>query len=185
MNDQFDDEPLLESSDAIPREAFDVAPAPQALRNAVWQKTSAQVRRTRMMRGALRVTASAALFVGGIVIGLIVASDRELAGEPSHEQAATLTETKTGDDDLLNNPEAFALRLQTAPKPERIALLQRAGDRYLNEVGNVELAMRCYQRMLEIGPESAENVDVNDSWLLMALKFDRQREKTSHEQPNA
>lgn len=187
MNNLFDDEPLLDATDEIPREAFSTAVAPEEIRERAWRATSGHLRRRRLLRGALRMSAAAALFVGGIGVGLIAASGQQQVTESPHVQPVSITDAKMNDDNenLLNHPEEFALRLQTAPKPERIELLQRAGDRYLNEVGNVELAMRCYQRMLEIGPESAENVDVNDSWLLMALKFDRQREKTSHEQPNA
>ena len=76
MNNLFDDEPLLDATDEIPREAFSTAVAPEEIRERAWRATSGYLRRRRLLRGALRMSAAAALFAGGIgvveVVGEIV-----------------------------------------------------------------------------------------------------------------
>jgi hypothetical protein len=188
MNNQFDDEPLLDATDEIPREAFNTAVAPEEIRDRAWRATSGYLRRRRIMRGALRMSAAAALFVCGIAVGVMGSG---MAMEPdtnsSQEPASALpaAQKEPTFDDLLRDGEAFALLVKQAPKEEQLALLRRAGDRYLSEDGDVKIALRCYRQMLDIAdsPQALE-ADKNDSWLLMALKSDRQREK-QHAEPNA
>jgi hypothetical protein len=187
MNEPFDDQPLLDSIDDIPREAFDSIAAPDELRNRTWHATAHLLRRRRLVQRAARCAGAAALFLCGIAVGVWATRGGHAPSSPTPPKPIDSTVAKQNDDpdEILRDAEAFALRLKSAPKSEQIALLRRAGDRYLNEEGDITLAMRCYRRMLDIAEtEGTPSVDINDSWLLMALKFDRQRE-TSNDQPNA
>lgn len=187
MNNLFDDEPLLDSTDEIPRDAFSTAVAPKDIRERAWSATSGHLRRRRMFRGALQCGGAAALFVCGIAVGVMgsgmaLETDTKSLKEPAGAMPAAQKPTF---DDLLRDGEAFALLVKQAPKEEQLELLRRAGDRYLSDDGDVKIALRCYRQMLDIAdsPQALE-VDENDSWLLTALKSDRQREK-QHAEPNA
>lgn len=188
MNEPFEDEPLLEGHGAIPAEAFTSVSAPGDLRDAIWHETTVHVRRRRLMSLAKRCAAAAALFVCGIGVGVVATGPRSGPIIPHSNDIKPQTASPAAGgvaDTLLLDSEVFALKLETATKPEQVVLLRRAGDQYLNELGDVQLALRCYQRMLELeDPREAAAVDTDDTWLLMALKSDRQRE-TDHDQPSA
>ena len=61
---------------------------------------------------------------------------------------------------------------------QRGVLFRTAGDRYLLELGDIESAVRCYRRALDACAEQDLVVASNDSWLLMALKQARQKERS-------
>ena len=187
MKDPFEDEPLLEGFQEIPLEAFTTPPAPGELHDRSLRETSAIVRRRRYVLFATRCGAAAALFACGVGAGVLM-TKAPAATQPANviqlTNAANPAPTELVPDAILADGEEFALKLHAASKPEQLALLRRAGDRYLNEFGEVQLALRCYQRLLEIeGPDEKQTVDMNDTWLLMALKSDRQLE-SKHDQPS-
>jgi len=62
---------------------------------------------------------------------------------------------------------------------QRGILFRTAGDRYLLELGDVESAVRCYRRSLDACPDQELVVASDDSWLLMALKQARQKERSN------
>jgi hypothetical protein len=73
---------------------------------------------------------------------------------------------------------ATALEWEAVDHPERAATLYRAaGDRYLAEEGDLAGAVRCYGNGLSAGAANDLTIDPGDSWLLMAIKDARQREK--------
>lgn len=56
----------------------------------------------------------------------------------------------------------------------RSSTYRQAGDRYLEQTGNLESALRCYARSLEVGSEDTLTIsEEEDNWLLMALKMSR------------
>jgi hypothetical protein len=82
-------------------------------------------------------------------------------------------------------PTALALEWQAVDSPVRRPELYRtAGDRYLTENGDLQSATRCYRSFLDLCSERDRIVSVDDTWLLMALKEARQREKR-HANSNA
>lgn len=66
---------------------------------------------------------------------------------------------------------------ETSALDQRSVLYRRAGDRYLEEAADPKDALRCYTQALDDGSEADLNVSADDSWLLMALKIDRKKEK--------
>ena len=60
--------------------------------------------------------------------------------------------------------------------PERPKLYLAAGDRYAHDQQDLVSALRCYEEGLDLEGPDVE-VNLNDSWLVMALKLDRQKEK--------
>jgi len=57
------------------------------------------------------------------------------------------------------------------------ALYQQAGDRYLRDESDLAAALRCYGNALDSGTEDDLQISTSDSWLLMAIKDARQKEK--------
>ncbi len=69
-------------------------------------------------------------------------------------------------------------RLAAAVSPEqRTDYFRRAGDRYLEEDGDLTAAIRCYRKALDAAPPPALAISPNDNWLLMSLKSARLKEK--------
>jgi hypothetical protein len=74
-------------------------------------------------------------------------------------------------------PSPLALEWQALDsKEKRPELFRAAGDRYLEEAGDVQSAMRCYKNYLDVSSNEEAAVSANDNWLLMALKEAKQRE---------
>lgn len=70
------------------------------------------------------------------------------------------------------------LEWQAVEKADRNPRLFRAaGDRYLKEEIDPLSAVRCYRQALDEEPEGALTVSPEDSWLLMAIKHARKKEK--------
>lgn len=70
----------------------------------------------------------------------------------------------------------------TPPQPVKglstFEKLRRAGDRQLNERGNLKGAIACYRRALEFaGDDELVIVPDRDSWLLMSLKESHSQER--------
>ena len=57
------------------------------------------------------------------------------------------------------------------------ALYRAAGDHYLDDAGDVRSAVRCYCQLLDAEGDEETTIRAEDSWLLMALKEAKQREK--------
>jgi hypothetical protein len=60
---------------------------------------------------------------------------------------------------------------------KRSELYRLAGDRYLKDANDVESALRCYRLALDSGSQQDLPISPEDSWLLMAAKEARQKEK--------
>jgi hypothetical protein len=72
---------------------------------------------------------------------------------------------------------ALALEWQALESPSRRPdLFRKAGDRYLEDNGDVESAVRCYRTALDLGTSEDARVSPTDSWLLVSLKVAKQKE---------
>jgi hypothetical protein len=54
--------------------------------------------------------------------------------------------------------------------------LLAAGDRCLNDIGDPEAALRCYERALNAASDDEVRFSADDNWLLMAIKNAREKE---------
>jgi hypothetical protein len=66
---------------------------------------------------------------------------------------------------------------ESTDRARRFELYRRAGDRYLAESNDVQSAIRCYRGALDAASEKDRTISVNDNWVLMAVKQERQKEK--------
>jgi hypothetical protein len=79
---------------------------------------------------------------------------------------------------VLIPPPALALEWQAAESLElQPATYREAGDRYLRDENDLASAVRCYANALDSTSENDLAVRADDSWLLMALKQARRKEK--------
>jgi hypothetical protein len=75
-------------------------------------------------------------------------------------------------------PTALAVEWRAFDGGDRqAALYQEAGDRYLAEENDPRAALRCYGNGLDTGTPEDLAIAPSDSWLLMAIKDARQKEK--------
>ena len=148
---------------------------------ALGRRTVKLLRRRRWGRQAALVSALAASYVAGVVtvqripkgspprqeeMVQQVPSPRSLPPPNPEKAAPAVQETAV----------ALEWRAIDSPTP-RPDLFRRAGDRYLNEAGDIRSALRCYRNALDSGSEADEKISPNDTWLLIALKEAKQREK--------
>jgi hypothetical protein len=162
-------------------------PCSDGVRRNVLNSTVAEVRRTRQRRKRRRIGMAAAVLVCllvfvGIRIGTIdltsqrpprtrgTSSAQISPGAPTGPAAVAPVDEET--------PAIVLERIGETSEPEqRAELYRRAGDRYLEETTDPASALRCYSQALDEGSAEDLNISVNDSWLLMALKMDRRKEK--------
>ena len=67
-------------------------------------------------------------------------------------------------------PASLLERVAALNKDNQVALYRRAGDRYLEENGDVQAALRCYGRALDRAKAEELAISEDDNWLLMELK---------------
>ncbi|MBX7257379.1 MAG: hypothetical protein K1Y02_13530 [Candidatus Hydrogenedentes bacterium] len=180
-----DDEPLVEGK-CVPDGAWDVATAPDALREAVWTRTVSVVRTRRRIRKVLLLCALAAAYVSGVVTPWLIARERSpaaprqlAASPPAQVIAPNLSDRAKVDsvENLLSDREKLALALASSTVKEQVELLRAVGDRALEE-GDTDLALSCYGRLISLGPPPKnEPIDVADTWLLRSLKQARLQEE--------
>lgn len=172
-------EGLLDSLE-LPREAWQSPEIPAGLKDSLLARTTAGVR-SRMRRRR-------AIFVGGLVAAYAagLATALSLAGRAPEIPAGTLISSVEPQEPtplaaeppldevtpaLLGDPEGFTLLLVKSPAEKQARLLKSAGDKYLNDYGDIQLALNCYRRLLALqGTENEETADSSDTWLLRSLK---------------
>jgi hypothetical protein len=135
----------------------------EALRQGLRQRTTRWVRR----RQRLRLLAWVAALVSCYFAGLATLRVPRLVPRPTEPIARQAART----------PSAAELEWQalegTRGKAERY---RAAGDRYLEEA-DPEGAVRCYGASLDEATEEERTISASDSWLLLAIKEARQKEK--------
>ena len=192
MRNGDEEQGLLDELSMASAEVFDGPEAPDDFREAVWEHTARSIRRRgRMRRFTMASAALAAAYAMGIATMFAWSSQtprdaetaaaiHQAAPEEPDRPAPAMAEREPGElvpKTLLSDREALARRLGEASTDERARLLKRAGDRYLNEWGDVELASKCYRSLLDGTPlDKRTIVEPEDNWLLVSLKQDRQKE---------
>jgi hypothetical protein len=153
------------------------AAASEELRRRVLRQTAAVVgRRSRQRRLFLVLAAAAAVVLIVTNIALITHRDKPDAVSPVPGPIAV--EPSPPDTLAVDAPAAAIERFgETSSPGQRAGLYRRAGDRYLLDEADPQDALRCYTQALDDGSEADLQVSAEDSWLLMALKIDRNKEK--------
>jgi hypothetical protein len=152
-----------------------VAPGGDAgLREAVFRRTAEVLRRRRRLRALARGGALAACYLAGLL------ATHGLEHRPPAAPTESLTRPPQAGAPVVPPAavSALAAEWQAFDSPDRGAeLYRRAGDRYLTEEADPLAAVRCYGNALNSGTAQDLAFDANDSWLLMAIKDARQKEK--------
>jgi hypothetical protein len=167
-DDVFCDSLLTPQPDAIP----------EGFQRLVLAQTLGVLRRRRRLRRLAAVAALAACFLGGVLAMRFFGSP---GVPPPPEQREEMVQRQPEPNfPLTSSPKpadsALALEWQALDSPTRRPDLDRkAGDRYLTENFDARSAMRCYDRAL--AADADLSVSADDSWLLMAIKDARQKEK--------
>ncbi len=159
-------------------------PAPGAnaeLRQALLGRTTQVLRRRRWLRRARFAGALAACYLAGVLTMRFatlapVPPRPETAEQPPKvtlPDAPVLVEAPAAESET-----ALALEWRAFEASDRRAELYRlAGDRYLEQHGDLQSALRCYRQALDAGTHESLMISTSDNWLLMALKEARQKEK--------
>ena len=158
---------------------FDEPTASVPFRETLREELGREVARHGHHRQWRRIAAALAIFVAGWAAGSFF--DRGTPSEaPNH--IAESSSSPNAEPPTPSAPElpvdpkeldrALA-KVEPALRPERLA---RAGDAYLDgEQANPSAALYFYQQALDAIPD-APAVELDDSWLLKALKADRQED---------
>jgi hypothetical protein len=132
-------------------------------RARAFEATLGVIRRRRWTRRICAALILAAVYAAGLVTPAVF----DHRSEPARTEPPTVPQPVTTP---LRAPdlESRALMVKGA---ERALLLKAAGDRYLNETGDVEAALRCYRGVLSLASsDERTHFDPADTWLLAALK---------------
>ena len=189
MNDRWDDDggDLMPGDIGIPPEALSLPEAPDALRRRLLAQTSRMIRRRRWRGRVAAVGLAAAAYAMGVATMAWVSNptqspatavlDRievaEIESVPV-EAEYSWEETPAA---LFLDAEAFTLRVAQAGQEERSRLLKEGGDYYLEVQGDVQSAMNCYRRLLDLAPEPREaSRGQRTTWLLATLIASRLKE---------
>ena len=151
------------------------SPPGEGLRRDLLRRTAGVLRRRRRLRRLALALALAACYSAGL---LTMRWATRSAPAPRPEAVAGNRErpaVPTADD-----PSAVA-RAWEEVKRRRAELYREAGDEYLTAHEDPESAVRCYGQALDTGRENDLGISPSDSWLLMAIKAARQKEKDDAE----
>lgn len=162
-------------------------PENAGLRAALLQRTTGILRRRRRMRRLGAVAALLACYLAGAATAETWWPWRPLAPAAAHKEGATVgeptsvagtqdsTEPKPGREAPL--PEGAGPPPATA-KVSPFEVRRRAGDRFLREPAQLALAVRSYTNALRVASVEERAISPErDSWLLMALKESRLKER--------
>lgn len=182
-NDMDDDE-----LDRLLRPTASPSPSPMLRRSLLGQTTRELCSRRRLRRIGMWL-GMAACYVAGLgtmqfwTQGSADMPPRpigELASETVHD--APMAEPATTDQAAAvatdaELPAAVLERLADAVADDEYRdLYRRAGDRHMQETGDLAAALRCYRRTLDATPPQELTVSDRDNWLLKALKQARHEE---------
>jgi hypothetical protein len=157
-----------------------IPPGDPVRREAIFAQTRGVLWRRRMVRRGTWVATLTACYVVGALSVLAWQSARpqdRLAGQPSDVQREAPEAPPENVQPPAEEPTPDKLQpaLAQAPVPEdsltTFEKLRRAGDRQLNERGNLQGAIGCYRRALDFASDDdLQIVPERDSWLLIPLK---------------
>ncbi len=147
----------------------DPPPDASLLREALLRQTRRVVRRRLWGRRLAVAAALAACYFAGI-------GTDHLAMEQVPQSRPAPLDKPVASAPSPPTPEALEWQALDSPQPRPDAY-REAGDRYIAEDTDYESALRCYRGALDSGSDKDLAVQPGDSWLLMALKDARQKEK--------
>jgi hypothetical protein len=152
------------------------------LHDRILAETASAVRRKARSRRLVALCAVAGAYAIGVVTsGLFQAPAADVAPASRASIAASMETPRAAAANDLHEAEIAALQLQKASPAQRGEVLRRAGDRWLDEYGNIARATECYGRFLDTVPvEDAHRFDPQDTWLLRSLRCARVQEN-AHE----
>ncbi len=168
-----------------PLDFLDTEPAAApALREILWQETARLLRRKLWRRRLQTAAALAACVLLGMSLMWL------LQPRPTPEiivqriQSPLTPNPKEPEEPLPAAREtAVALEWRAFDSADDSAALYfRAGQRYLDDHGDMRSALRCYRLAFEADPQLVETTNPNDNWLVIALKNARRKE-ISHASP--
>jgi hypothetical protein len=152
-------------------------------RDGLLFRTSGVLRRRRIVRRMTAGAALAACFLAGGLVAWFVKPESssvrppDIAAHPLPEPKAP-GQSKTPKDISQERMPAVAQEWDAFDaSAQRARKFREAGDRYLHESQDVQAALRCYTQALDAGGDEELIVTPSDSWLLIALKDARQKEK--------
>jgi hypothetical protein len=142
-----------------------------AARARAFERTLGVVRRRRWTRRAGAVLLVAAAYAAGFASHAFFPR----ASEAGHADPSPASQPLAGP---LKPADLEARAGARHSAAEQAILLKAAGDRYLNELGDVEAALRCYRKLLKLATsDERTHFDPADTWLLAALKRGADQEK--------
>ena len=158
-------------------------PVDDLRREAIFVQTRGVLWRRRLLRRSAWVVALATCYVVGAlsVLAWQSAVPRDsLAGQPeapaeiksphSPEQPQP-SPTREEPTRLPDEPQQAIAQVEPAETLTTFEKLRRAGDRQLNQRGNLQGAIGCYRRALDFASDvDLQIVPERDSWLLIPLK---------------
>lgn len=104
-----------------------------------------------------------------------VAEDRNAAPHnATPPETRQMDATQVAWQQISHNPTALRAMASRVPMADRAGLLKRAGDLYLNRTQDVELAVYCYEQVLELETAAGSGeYATGDSWLLAEMRLAR------------
>jgi negative regulator of sigma E activity len=165
MQPHFDKEPdALDELLAVPQLPADA----EVLRQRLLHHTTGVVRFRRRVR-QVAWAAGLAACVAVVVFGLRWRTPAPVTPQPLTAQLPSPS---------AQDGSALALEWRAFDSPNRqTELYRQAGDRYLAEGEDLQAALRCYANALDTATDDDQKVSPSDSWLLMAIKDAREKEK--------
>jgi hypothetical protein len=176
----FDEnEPLIDGD--WPVDALRVASPGEGVRDAIFLRTTRSLRKRVRCRRAAKALVVVVAFAAGVGTMRLLDLPQPARSEMAREKpaAAAGKPLPSLSDEVLVDAEQFAVFVSTIPRDRRSIVFKEAGDRLLNDYGDVEGALHCYRAMLVQEPETDGNEACkDDTWLLLALKQAHEEEKT-------
>ncbi|MGL4463523.1 MAG: hypothetical protein ACRC1K_15335 [Planctomycetia bacterium] len=154
-----------------------------ARRDDLWRRTARMQRNRRAGRWALRGTALLGTYAAGVLTAGLLPFGADVG---TTERPAVVEQVPTPTAALVKkSPSRYASgtggKPKVAPKPrvDRYERLRREADVLARNPDQIALATRRYAAALAVAtPEQQSISPKEDHWLLMALKLERQKEKT-------
>jgi hypothetical protein len=153
------------------------------------QQTTRVLRRRRRIKRLGFITALAACYAAGLgtmrlwipqsagpgaqLVAEIVPEATPTSPAPGAAQRSSVPPIEDDPD----APAPIIERIASLSEERRAQLYRAAGDRYLENNGDMQSAVRCYALAIESGEDKDLSLAADDSWLLMALKKARLEEK--------
>jgi hypothetical protein len=162
---------MTDTPERDPLEELLAPPRPadaEALRQSILAATTRRLRRRRWLRRGALAAALAACFAAGMLTMRLLAPAAPAADGIAQSDGRPEQEA----------PSAPGNEAPAPPPRDRdvAAVLLQAGDRYLNEEGDPEAALRCYTKALNAVSDGDARFSPDDNWLLMAIKTAREKE---------